>query len=268
MEAVILRAFHCDMTGVAEYLCTDTKLRIRYNIKLKDGCIDDIYKLMVLSSVRPDNLPIIADTPEFSGCHAIGERFISQNDAALLGYELRDMDTFAVVKKTEGRYELAAAGFARLSWDVDRALSGLGGSRNDPALQRACELSEAYRGNEDNEAYQKVLLEIDRIKKILKPAKHSPIADYEWYELADAEPPIAITSYRHILTDAAANQIKASGEPLLYGIGSCGMTAFAAKTTAMPFDNVLDCSVRHGDFVVAGILFTAEGQFFARLEKD
>lgn len=265
METIILKPFHCDITGVVEYLQVGTGLRVKYNVKRNE---EDkfIYKLMALSSMRPDNKPVIADTLEFVGCYAFGERYIYETDAALWGYELRDIDTFVLAQKLDRGYTLAGAGFARLSWDVEKALSDFDKAKSDPALCRADELYMSYKGSEDREACENVLMEISKKKKMLRVSQYIPMEGYEWYELADCEPPVDISSYRHVLTSTVKQQITASGIPLLYGVGDGGMTAFAVKSREEVFDNASDCSIQAGDFRVVGVLFTSEGQFFARLK--
>ncbi|MBQ8588767.1 MAG: hypothetical protein IJ454_05180 [Clostridia bacterium] len=266
MEAIILKPFHCDITGVVEYLQIGTRLKLKYNVKRESEEDKSIYKLMALSSMRPDNKPVVADTLEFIGCHALGQRYIDETDAALSGYELRDIDTFVLAQKTDSGYRLAGAGFARLSWDAEKALSDFDKPRYDPALCRADELYRSYRGSEDREAYEDVLMEISRKKKLLRASQYVPVEGYEWFELTDCEPPINISSYRHILTSSVGEHATASGVPLLYGVGDDGMTAFAVRSRAEVFDNASDCSIQAGDFNVVGVLFTSEGQFFARLK--
>jgi len=265
METVILRPFSSDMDGIVEYSTYGGRVKLKYSLKRRDTSDNRIYKLMLFSSIKPSNVPIIADTPEFKGETAFGSRTIDNGTLSINGYSAEDIDTFALTLKENGRFDIASVGFGRLSWEVMSA-SVTDDAPYDPALKRAYDLLDSQKESVDFDTYQSVIFKLNSLKKTLKKSFLNPLGSYEWYELSQSRVPLNISSFEHLLTDEVFKNTIENGTSLLMGIGDDGAVAFcAADTDTNPFENALDCTVRRGRFWLVGVRLKDDGQYFERL---
>lgn len=265
METVIMRPFSSDMDGIAEYSVLGGRLKLKYSIKRRDVEDNRIYKLVLLSSVKPSNSPVIADTPEFKGQFAFGSKVIASATLCVKGYNAEDIDTFALVLKEDENMTLVSVGFSRLCWEVQSVATALESYTSDPALTRARNTLESLKKTANADTYRDIIGKLESLKNTLTKSDLNPHSGYEWYELYKKQIPLKISSFEHVLTDRVFD-ITAESGGLLLGIGNSGATALASVDEEVnPFENASDCSVRRGRFWIVGIRLKEDGQYFERL---
>ena len=265
LQTVILKSFSFPLSGVVDYRTTDGGLKLSYSIKRGEDC--GIVKLLLLSSLRPAGGVVVADTPEFCDKMAVGEKKLTSSDLALAGYDAQDIDTFVVAAKKAPGYSVLAAGFGRLIWDIASAIDSAGHRTAHDSLQGAEEALSSLKSPAQVGAHSGAITRLNALHDTLVKSSLVPCGGFEWYELPKLSVPMESSAYEHILTPKARSLIAYSGCPLLFGIGSGGMSALAtAKTGENPFENAEDCTIDVNGFYVVGVWFGGDGQYFARLE--
>lgn len=257
METLILKSFGAGTDGIVEFIPSKSRIKVKYSIRVSEH---GIYKLLALSSLKPNSEPVIVHTLELSGLSASGERDIPAWELANRGYAPYDADTFVLVRKNKEHYYPVAAAFTRLAWDFGNNAFFTVMVHKDRSLLQAQAALESIKQPACPERYAQILSELDRLKGVLEPSTQRPTEELEWYNLPTGEVPLCESAYRH-----AAADVK-DGVPMLFGIGELGLTALAVKAKEnSPFENARDCVTEKNGFYIVGILFCEEGQYFARL---
>lgn len=267
MQTVILRTMNYSVGGVVEYAVLGDSLKVSYNLNRKSEKPNPILKLVLMSSQRPFNTPVIADTIEFDRLDASADKLIGIQELSLKGYNASDIDTFAVVSKENGTAVVAAVGFSGLLWDVSQGVNNMFASPRDFALVRGeLLLKKIKRPVEDSEAFKRTIEELEALKSALNPSLTFPCPNYVWYDLTELRAPLEVSSYKHLLYVPEVYEAFTEEKILLFGIGEEGRSAFALRTTgANPFANADDCAVKHGDYWVVGVCFAPDGQYFEKI---
>ena len=255
MQTVILKSYDEKIHAVAEFAVSSAEVKLKFSVRGLNT--PGIHKLFLMSSLKPSNEPVIADTLELKDGAYFMERSLTLGDVAYRGYYPTDMDTFVVARKDGNSYFAEAVGFSRLSWDVYISLEAV--SKKGIPAYSPCE-STQY-----SDVCKEVLEEIENFCSKAPKSRDVPIDGMEWYVIEKL--PADVSAYRHILTPKAKNMIKSDGFPLLFGIQREGLTAFAHKSyVSNPFENADDCTVKSGDYYIVGIRFKADGQYFERID--
>ncbi len=268
LQTVILRTMNYSLGGVVEYTVLGDSLKVSYNLNRKSEKQNPILKLVLMSSQRPFNTPVIADTIEFDRLDASGNKLIGIQELSLKGYNASDIDTFAVVSKENGSAVVAAVGFSGLLWDVSQSVKNMFASPRDFALVRGeLLLKKIKRPVEDEEAFKRTVEELEALKSALNTSLTFPCPNYAWYDLTELRAPLEVSSYKHLLYVPEVYEAFIDEKILLFGIGEGGRSAFALRTTgANPFVNADDCAVKYGDYWVVGVCFAPDGQYFEKIQ--
>lgn len=258
METVIMRPMEKNITGAVEYTPLGRSLKLRYSISKDDTDEAGICKLMLLSSLKPSNPPVVADTMEFKGKTAWGEVTISENSLAFCGYYPSDIDTFILFQKEQK--SVLSAGFGRLYWDVCRRICQ--DIPLDPAVLKAKEIADRIPQNVDYEAYQNAIMSVMKLRSELQTTSQNPISSFEWFVMAEYKLPNGISSLCHLLPPEVFDVIG----KVLVGFDGEQTIVLAAKSDTNPFENALDCSVFSNGYWLVGVRLTPEGQYFVKLD--
>jgi len=268
MQTVILKGMSSLITGVVDYSFLGDCIRVNYSICANSKENLPICKIVLLSSHRPFNRPVIADTLEFIKGTATGEVHINQNTLSYNGYNINDMDTFCVIEKDGKRIKPIAVGYQNLLWNIQTSLDNMTKEDKTAPLARGELLLQSIKKKpRDENSYRKLIEEIESFAKALNRSTYIPVQDYEWYDLAEIKAPLGISAYCHILyVPEVADAFEKEGT-LLFGIKNGGKSALAIKCRGEnPFVNVWDCAARCGEFWVVGIEFKEDGQYFSRIK--
>ncbi len=268
MQTVILKSVSSDISGVIEYTYLTDCLRLSYNLSREEKDKSPILKLLLLSSQKPANMPVIADTAEFDILHASGEAKVSKSSLAYNGYYIDDIDTFCVVEKGTSTPKLVAVGYVNLLWNTEKCIKRLFNAEKANALTRGeLLLKSIKKPPKDQNAYLDIIKGIGKYIKSMEKSSLVPIENYEWYKMEDIKAPLDIGAYCHLLYVPKVQDAFLEESCLLLGIKKGGKTALAIKTKGEnPFVNAEDCAVRHGEFWVVGVEFKEDGQYFTRIE--
>lgn len=274
METLIFDAFIGNVSGFTEYYTTDGSIYITYNIKSDIGLENEIFKIYALSSKKPFNKPVIADTLEFKSGIAGESRRISRSSLEQNGFSDSDIDTFAVVKiDTNGNAEaVIAACFASLKWDIAGAFLNKSEMNiakiKDPA-ERGREVLESIkeRTKTKDPAAQMLWLTIlsDAVRS-MKKSDISPVQGYEWYISEDIRPPVELSAYKHLLfVTEVMTEFDRQGF-YLFGVKGRSHTAVAIKSDGFnPFVTASDCAVKIDDYFTVGVYLAPDGQYFEKI---
>ncbi len=258
METIILKALENDIDAVVEFAASDGGVRVKYSLRAKNGFI---YKLIMQSSVKPSNEPVIVDTPDIESGTACGDRTISKSALLLKGYNAGDMDTFSLVCKKNDAYRPVAVGFYRLAWAFDRNVFFNDEPCVDETLKKASEVLGNIKKPVSADSHSYAVDVIANFARSLKPIPVSPLPDFKWYDFICRDYPKDISAFAHITA-----QIPPDAH-MLFGVGKEGLTALALdKKTNLVFNNVSDCITEKNGYYIVGILFMEDGQYFARLD--
>ena len=254
-----------EISGFLEYSVKNSLIEINYRIK-GDIKTDTFLKIYVLSSKKPFNKPLIADTLEFKENTASGSCVISHSTLLQNGYLESDIDTFAVAKADFSEKPISAC-FDGIRWDISGAFKTAELSNpKKHAIEVLNSIKDKMKTN--NPDIQKLWLEkLNETVKNLKVSDISPLSDYTWYEIESMKPPIPISSYRHLLfVTEVMTEFEKYGHYLL-GIKNDGHTALAVKSERFnPFINANDCAIKLDDYFVVGIYLAPDGQYFEKIE--
>lgn len=247
METLILKALRKGFGGVVEFCPLSGRLKISYSIFLPG---EGIYKLYVLSSLRPSAPPVVAHTPEVYGHRATGSAVLSPVELACKGYDLGDIDTFVIAEKLSQGAMPVAVGFSRLLWDFSPAFITPGAT----TLLRAEDILRPRE--EDFVAYKILLDKIHRFADNLGWSLSGPLKDFAWYDTTVGALP-GLSGLTHI-TDAMPGDTE-----LLFGLKEGGYIALAFRPEWGPaLFNVEDCVLARSGYLVVGLRLKEEGQFF------
>ena len=252
-----MRPFHRDIDGIVEYAVYNGRLKIGYTLNCKSEYSDGIYKLLLMSSVKPFNPPVIVHTPEFKGSVAWGERIIDESTLALSGYYAHEVDTFALVHKDS--HITASAGFDRLTWDISSSVTS--DNDRDRTLIRAEAVIKSDIQISNPDAYKETLKELNSFKKTLSVMECGPIDSYEWYSMADDSFP-RISSFNHLL--APLKKFGKCMREVIVGFTGSLDIAFAVAMRDNPFENSEDCSIYENGYWISAVRLAPEGQYFLR----
>lgn len=259
MQTLILKSYDEKILAVAEYLISSSGINIKFSVRGLN--FPGIHKLLLMSSLKPGNEPVIADTLELKDGTCFLERTVTSGDIAYKGYYPGDIDTFVLAGRDGNRYFSEAVGFLRFFWNVDLSLKRL----SDGVVPSYA--FEQSRHLQHSGVCSGIMEEIEEFCSAALRSPDVPMECMEWYVLEKMCPPIDISAYRHILTPEAVNMMKSDGSPLLFGIKKEGLTAFAHKSLGSnPFENADDCTVKVGDYYIVGIRFKEDGQYFERID--
>lgn len=258
-----------EISGFLEYSVKSGLIEINYRIKC-DIKTDTFLKIYALSSKKPFNKPLIADTLEFKENTATGICSISHSSLFENGYLENDIDTFAVAKSDFSEKPISAC-FAGEKWDVDGAFKrhGISETKNpkNHAIEVLNSIKEKMKTNDPN--IQKRWLEkLEEATKNLKISDVSLLSGYTWYEIENMKPPIPISSYRHLLfVTEVMTEFEKCGHYLL-GIKNDGHTALAIKSERFnPFINANDCVIKLDGYFIVGVYLASDGQYFEKIEN-
>lgn len=258
VETVILKTFEDDLTAVIDYCVNSSVMKISYNIKTK---AQGIYKLLVFSSFKPACEPLVADTLEFLHQCAHSAREITTSEAAYKGYYLNDLDTFALVVKDPDGFRCVGVHFCRLAWDLSNNAFFIPKSRPDESIERAKKALNSIKDLSTEEIYNEYIGRLKYFETVFKKTSLVPLESFDWYEVPDKTAICSITSYRHALAELSSNT------PFLWGVGKDGITALAVKNDLnFTFSNVSDCVQLTGGYYIVGVLFSKDGQYFAKIK--
>lgn len=258
METVIMRPFQKNITGAVEYIYLGNALKLRYSISMEEKSDFGICKLMLMSSLRPSNPPVVADTMEFKGKTAWGEVTISENSLAFCGYNPSDIDTFVLFGKEQE--SILSVGFGRLFWDVYGSIGQKGIA--DPSVMRAREIADRIPQNTDWEAYHSAIMSVNKLRCDLQKAPQKPLlVGFDWFVMAEDKIPIDISSLVHLLP----HEIFDICTEVLIGFDGEQTIVLAAKSDANPFENAPDCSVFSKGYWLVSVKLAPEGQYFVKL---
>jgi hypothetical protein len=268
LQTVILKSISSDISGVIEYTPSPDCIRLSYNLSREEKDKKTILKLLLLSSQKPANMPMIADTAEFDILHAFGKAKISKAALAYNGYYIDDIDTFCVVEKGKSAPRLVAVGYVNLLWNTGESIKRLFKDEKNNALTRGeLLLKSIKKPPKDKNAYLDIIKSLGEYIKNKKKSTAIPIDDYKWYEMEDITAPLNISAYCHLLYVPKVKDAFLKEGCLLLGIKIGGKTALAIKTKGEnPFVNAEDCAVKQGDFWVVGVEFKEDGQYFVRIK--
>lgn len=256
MKTLILKSYDENIHAVAEYFASPSGIKIKFSVRGLG--VSGIHKLFLMSSLKPANQPVIANTLEPKDGACFFERTISLGDVAYRGYYPEDIDTFVLAVRDGSKYLPEAVGFSRLFWDVGLILDK---KESIPGFS----LLEADRALQ-SDAYYEVMEEINAFCSVASRSDERPIDGMEWYTVSGMTPPVYVSAYRHILTPKAVQMIQSDGFPLLFGVQKEGLTAFAHKSFGSnPFENADDCTVKRGDYYIVGVRFKSDGQYFEKI---
>ncbi len=256
METVIMRPFKKNITGAVEYISLGNTLKLRYSISMEEKSDAGICKLMLMSSLRPSNPPVVADTTEFKGKTAWGEATISESSLAFCGYKSVDIDTFVLYEKEQEC--ILSVGFGRLFWDVGRSFYQNGVT--DPAVLRAREIADRIPQNADWEAYHNAIMSVNKLRTELQSTSKKPLSRLEWFVMAEDKLPTDISSLCHLLPGTVFDICT----EVLIGFGREQTMTLAAKAHDNPFENASDCSVFADGYWFVSVKLAPEGQYFVK----
>jgi len=265
METVIIKSITFCLEGVVDYSVSSDEIKVSYNVKCNSP--GAMIKLLLLSSLKPLNKPVAADTLEFGAKTASGQRRFASSHLALSGYRPLDIDTFVFAEKTPHGYVERGTAFSRLYWDTAEAIGTADDIVKDASLKNADCLLNSLKRLPAPEIRTAFVQKINLLKTNLKKSSFIPNKKFEWYELDLPEAPVDASAFFHLLTPSAKAIIQKSGFPLMFGVGEGGMTALAVrKPEKNPFENAEDCTAVANGFYVVGVLFGDDGQYFVRVE--
>ncbi len=267
MQTVILKSVSSDISGVIEYTPCPDCIRLSYNLSREEKDKKSILKLLLLSSQKPTNMPVIADTAEFDILHAFGKAKVSKATLAYNGYYIDDIDTFCVVEKSSSMPKLVAVGYVNLLWNTADGIKRLFDDEKSTALTRGeLLLKSIKKPPKDKNAYLDIIKSLGEYIKSMKKSTALSKGGYDWYEMNSTTAPLNISAYCHLLYVPKVREAFLNEKCLLLGIKTGGKTALAIKTKGEnPFVNADDCAVRQGDFWVVGVEFKEDGQYFVRV---
>jgi len=270
LKTLILKSDNENISGFIEYSETNAGIEICYNIKdtfLPDGFL----KLYILSSAKPFNKPIIADTLEFKSQVATGKRSLSYSYLTEYGLHKSEADTFAIVKTDSigNPDSVEAVCFVNSEWNVKSALKNTVICQNENPAERGERIIESIKERTKTTDPKAQQLWIDKLLKSavsMKKSNISPIEGYNWYICEDMRPPLPLSAYRHLLFVTEVMTAFDKEGYYLFGIKDDGHTAISIKASRNPFVNANDCAVKTGDFFTAGVFLAPDGQYFERIE--
>ncbi len=257
METVIMRPFQKNITGAVEYISLGRSFKLRYSISMEEETEAGICKLMLMSSLKPSNPPVVADTTEFKEKTAWGETEISENSLSFCGYNPSDIDTFVLFGKEQGC--ILSVGFGRLFWDVYGSIGQK--SIADPSVIRAREIADRIPQNTDWEAYHNAIMSVNKLRSHLQSTPKKLLSGFEWFVMAEDKLPTDISSLVHLLP----HEIFDICTEVLIGFNEEQTMVLAAKSDANPFENASDCSVFGNGYWFVSVKLAPEGQYFVRL---
>ena len=111
MQTLILKSYDEKILAVAEYLISSSGINIKFSVRGLN--FPGIHKLLLMSSLKPGNEPVIADTLELKDGTCFLERTVTSGDVAYKGYYPGDIDTFVLAGRDGNRYFSEAVGFLR-----------------------------------------------------------------------------------------------------------------------------------------------------------
>lgn len=271
MKTLIFKSDNENISGFIEYHASNNGIEICYNIKSVIPA-DGFLKLYIMSSKKPFNNPIIADTLEFKSQVATGKRTFGYLHLMEYGFSGSEADTFAIVKTdSKGNPDsVEAVCFAFAEWNVQKTLNNIGICHTESPVKRGEKIMEEIkkRTKTTNPEIQKIWL--DRLLKAAVQMKKSdiyPIDGYSWYKIEDMHPPLPLSSYRHLLFVTEVMTAFDEEGFYLFGIKDDGHTALSIKANRNnPFVNANDCAVKTGDFFTVGIYLAPDGQYFEKIE--
>lgn len=263
METVILRPYNIETEGVAEYFIKGNTLSVKYDINSKDEA--RIMHLVALSSKKPLNMPYKLKTPVFYGKRASGKEEIPSMDLAILGYDPKDIDTFALLFKNKGKFYIASIGFSSLAWDINLALKRLEENSNpvEKAQKLLCKIK---RSDFDISLYKKATDSVLAFEMKKTKSAEMPMEDYRWYDIDENFYIPEISAIGHITQSIEFLEDLGEDKRFLMGIKDKSHIAIGIKHTGEnPFSNAPDCAVKKGGFWVVGILLKEDGQYFEKI---
>ena len=257
METVIMRPFQKNITGAVEYISLGRSLKLRYSISTEEKFDLGICKLMLMSSLKPSNPPVVADTTEFKGKTAWGEVTVGENSLSFCGYNPSDIDTFVLFGKEQGC--ILSVGFGRLFWDVYGSIGQKGTA--DPSVIRAREIADRIPQNADWEAYHNAIMSVNKLRTHLEDTTKNPLSGFKWFVMAEDKLPTNISSLCHLLP----HEVFDVCTEVLIGFDGEQTMVLAAKSDANPFENAADCSVFSSGYWFVSVRLAPEGQYFVKL---
>ncbi len=266
MNTVILRPMALDVDGVVEYYIKNSSLTVRYNVNSNES--KEILRFVALSSRKPANMPLKLDVPVFDGGSASGKKTLSLSDAAHSGYNLGDIDTFALIFEEKTNTKIASAGFASLHWNISYYASrSLGRENTNPTKKAEKLLSRIKKKPVSDEEYDNVLRYVKYAFSKYNQSELIPNSEYKWYNFDCWENPIQLSSVKHLIyTEEFTKAYQDSGICLI-GTNGIDRIAIAMKTDDKnPFVTADDCSTKENGFWLTGILLKKDGQYFERIE--
>lgn len=273
VQTLMLEAADICTGGFVQYRESRGGLSVDFGVNFKCAC-RDIYKLCALSSRKPFNKPVVADTLEFCGETAQGSRHISAESLASSGYSCEDIDTFVIVKKqSDGSWgETVSRCFKNLVWDTEGAFKIPSDDyivknpveRARQALKSVKKLTAGSACGADKIWIEKVRQAASCLRESSEPLPEG----YRWYISEDIRPAVPLSAYRHLLFVTEFMHNFDRNGYWLFGIGPQGHTALAAKADGCnPFINAADCAVKIGGYWTVGVYLGEDGQYFERVKN-
>ena len=266
MKTVILCPYELNVDGVVNYYALGDALEIRYSLNFEDE--NRVAVLWGLSSKKPYGIPCKIDIPLVKSGRAEGVKRICEKSLGSVGYNISDIDTFALVCKSPIGLCIAALGFGGLSWNITHSIDRLLNEREDYVLDKCrTKLMDIRRTTAKTIGYATVTAGLEDAKSKLEKSFDAPLKDYSWYIYSKDLFPFNISIYKHLThTEEFQKAYQNSGICLL-GIKDMCHTVLAMKSTYNPFVNAEDVCIYAGGYWIAGVGLLSEGQFFEKPSK-
>lgn len=275
MKTLIFVPLSDDVSGFMDLYENNHGIKIKYAFNLCKNEEHIMYKLYGLSAKKPMTEPLIIDTVEFKDGYSSAEKNITYAMIEERGYFGTEIDTFVLVKKNivTSEVTIAAKCFLGLVWNADSAFELKTEIDIANPIQRGIEALEHLKERTATKDLKKYLIWHDKIKKSLKkyePVKSDISDKYVWYKINSVNPPVDLSSYKHLLFVSGVMEIVYKKGYYLFGYGLQGHTAFALEFEGdvNPFVNADDCSEKIGNFYTVGVFLAEDGQYFEKIDKS
>ena len=263
MKTVILSPYELNSEGVVYYYCRDGFLEVRYSINFREE--NRVATLWGLSSKKPSGYPLKIVIPLVENGRAEGSVQLAQKDLAIGGYNLKDIDTFALVCKSPIGMCVASLGFGGLNWNISYSIDRLCREKEQRVLDECSTLLEnPVSPNTDQDAYRFVITELKASERRLCKASVSPLGGYNWYIYPFDVFPFNMSIYRHLTSAPEFEKAYQNNRICFLGIGNVCHTALAIKSERNPFVNAEDASVYINGHWIVGVGLLPEGQCFEK----
>ena len=264
MKTVILCPFELNIDGIVHYYVTKEGLEIRYHLNF--GSEKRVATLWGLSSRKPNNVPCKIDIPFVKNSMAEGLKVISEGNLSMLGYNLGDIDTFALTCKSPIGHCLSALGYGGLSWNITYSIGRISEARQKTVMQECIKnLDKIKKHSNSPDTYTPILKGLAAADQNLRKTSFVPLDGYTWYKYEKDVYPFDMSIYAHLTDTQEFAKAYQSGRVCYLGIRDVCHTALALESKFNPFTNAEDVTVFLNGYWIVGIGLLPEGQFFEKV---